>query len=162
MRVGRLGAAHQLLGHHGDGRERRAEPVRRRRGQAVERRQFLLARQHHLGRGQGLGHAPRLLRRAPRVEADEQDAGHHRRPHPHHVGEREQQVGMMEPRQRVMKAGEHRRRGDGERAERRGDPERQRRGRDGDRRDQQEGERVLQAAGQIEQGGELEDVVSRA
>ncbi len=65
MRVGGLGAAQQLLGHHGDGRKRGTEAVGRRRGETVERRQFLLPRQHQLRRGQGFGHAPRLFRRAP-------------------------------------------------------------------------------------------------
>ena len=75
MRIARLGVAHQLLGHNRDGRKRRAQSVRRRRGKAIERREFLLAREHHLGRGQGLGHAPRLLCRAPGIEADEENAG---------------------------------------------------------------------------------------
>ena len=102
--VGRLRVAHQLLGHHRDGRQRRAESMRGRRGQTVERRELLLARQHHLGGGQRLGHAPRFLGGAPGIEADEQDSRHERRPHPHHIGERQQQVGVMEPGQRVVKS----------------------------------------------------------
>ena len=56
----------QLLGDHRDGRERRAELVRGGGRQPVELRQMLLARQHQLGRGQRVGHLPRLLRRSAR------------------------------------------------------------------------------------------------
>ena len=108
MGVRGLGVAHQLLGHHGDGRERRAEAVRRRGGKAVERRQFLLARQHELGCGERTGHAPRLFRRAPGIEADEQDAEHHGRPDAEHIRQRQEEGRVMEPGQRQMVLGQQR------------------------------------------------------
>src|SRR6476469_10481928 len=61
MRVVVLGVAEQLLGHYGDGRQRSAEAMRRGGSEAVERRQFLLAREHELGCCERVGHAPRLL-----------------------------------------------------------------------------------------------------
>ena len=60
MRIGLLGVAHQLLGHDGDGGERRAEAVRRGGGKAVERRNLLLAREHQLAPRR----APSAMRRA--------------------------------------------------------------------------------------------------
>ena len=49
------------LATSGDGGERRAELVRRRRGEAVERGEVLLARQHQLGGGERVGELARLL-----------------------------------------------------------------------------------------------------
>ena len=67
---------------------------------------------------------------------------------------------MVKPGQRQMELGEQRRHEDGKAAKRHRDPRRQGRGRHRDRRDEQEGEGVLQAAGQIEQRAELENVVA--
>ena len=74
----RRGVPRQLLGDHGDGRERRAELVRRRGGETVERVQLLLARQHHLGGGQRVRHLPRLLGEPPGIERQEDHARQHR------------------------------------------------------------------------------------
>ena len=40
VRIRRLGVAHQLLGHHRDGRQRRAEPMRGSRGKTIQRGGF--------------------------------------------------------------------------------------------------------------------------
>ena len=74
MRIGMLGVAQQLLGDDRDGGERRAELMRGRGGKTVERVQLLLAREHHLGGGERVGHLPRLLGRAPGIEREEHDA----------------------------------------------------------------------------------------
>ena len=158
MGIGGLGIAHQLLGDDGDGGERRAETVRGRCSEPIERRQFLLAREHHLCRGKRLRHAPRFLCRTPRIEADEEDARDERCPHSHDIGEGKQQVRVMEPGQRMVEAREQRRQGDGHQAERGGDAQAQGRGRDRDRSDEQEGEGVLEPSGEIEQGRELKHV----
>ena len=67
---------------------------------------------------------------------------------------------MVKPGKRQMELGEQRRHQNGKAAKRHGDPRRQGRGRHRDRRDEQEGEGILQAAGQVEQRAELEDVVA--
>ena len=63
----------QFLDDYRDGRQRRAELMGGRRRQAVELRQMLLAREHELGRGQGLGDLPALLGDLPGIDADEAD-----------------------------------------------------------------------------------------
>ena len=63
-----------LAGDQRDRRKRRAELVRGRRGQPVDRRQMLLALQHELGGRQRVGEQPRLLGDAPGVDAGEGDA----------------------------------------------------------------------------------------
>ena len=82
----------ELLGHQRDGRERRAELVRRRRREAVELGQVLLPGEHQLGRGQRLGELARLLRHPPRVDAREDGAEQDRGPDPGHVEERQRRA----------------------------------------------------------------------
>ena len=64
-----------LLGDQRDGGKRRAELVRGRRRQPVERRQMLLALQHQFGGVERVGEQPRLLGDAPGIDAGEGDAG---------------------------------------------------------------------------------------
>ena len=68
-------------------------------------------------------------------------------------------VSSGKPRQRLVDEDEHRRRGERHRAEQERLVRLQRRGRDHDRPEQQDGERVLQPAGQVEQAGKLQEVV---
>ena len=63
--------AQQLLGHHLDGGQRRAQLVGGGGGQSAQRRQPLLARQHVLGDGQRQFHACRLRRRVPGIAGGE-------------------------------------------------------------------------------------------
>ena len=77
----------ELLGDEGDRRERRAELVGRRRREAVELRQVLLAGQHQLGRGERLGELARLLGDPPGVDAGEGGAEQDRGPDPGDVEE---------------------------------------------------------------------------
>ena len=72
--------ARELVGDERDRGERRAELVRRRGGEAVERREMLLALQHQLGRGQRVGELARLLRDAERVEGHEDQRADERHP----------------------------------------------------------------------------------
>ena len=153
--------ARQLLGHHGDGGERRAELVRGRGGQAVERVQLLLAGQHHLGGGQRIGHLARLLGEPPGVERQEQHAGEHRGQHADIVERRQIEAARRVPRQRPVEEYEQRGGPGRQHAERDRVARRQRGGRDRHRRHDQEHEGVLDAAGQIEQRGELKDVVGQ-
>jgi len=67
---------------------------------------------------------------------------------------------MVKPGKRQMELGEQRRHQNGKTAKRHGYPWRQGRGRHRDRRDEQEGEGIFEAAGQIEKRPELEDVVA--
>ena len=71
---------HQLLGDDGDRRERAAELVRRRRGERADRRDPLLAGERQLRRGHRVAQAPRLLRDAPGIAADENRREHQRHP----------------------------------------------------------------------------------
>ena len=61
----------ELPGDQRDGGERRAELVGGGRGEPVERREMLLAGEHHLGRVEGAGELPRLLGDAEGVDAGE-------------------------------------------------------------------------------------------
>ena len=152
--------ARQLLGHHGDGGERRAELVRGGGGEAVERVQLLLAGEHHLGGRERLGHLPRFLGQPPDVEREEHHAGQHGGQHADVV---EQSADRSRPAGTRAAAGRRTQasaRGCGrQHAERDRVARRQRRGRDRDRRHDQEHEGVLDAAGKVEQSGELHDVV---
>ena len=63
-----------LLGDQRDGGERRAELVRGGGGEAVERREMLLALQHQFGRGERVGEQARFLGDAEGVDGGEGDA----------------------------------------------------------------------------------------
>ena len=76
----------------------------------------------------------------------------------HELGRKHQRLGA--PRQRHVPQREHADRRDGEDRERDHRPPRQDRRGDGHRRQDQDRERVLQPAGQIQQDGELQDVVA--
>jgi hypothetical protein len=66
MRVVVLGVAQQLFGTPRRWWRAACRAVRRGGGKTVERGELLLARSTELGRSERLGHAPRLLGRAPR------------------------------------------------------------------------------------------------
>ena len=147
-----------LLGDQRDRGERRAELVRGRRRQPVDRRQMLLALQHQLGGVERIGEQPRLFGDPPGIDAGEGDAGDHRHPHARDIDERHGQLGAGKPRQRQVEEHQQRRRGDDEGAEDGGQPDRQRRRRDDHRHRHQHRERIGQAAGQVEQAGKLRRV----
>ena len=73
--------ARQLVRDERDRRERRAELVRGRGGEPVERREVLLALQDQLGRGERIGELARLLRDAEGVERHERQRADERDPH---------------------------------------------------------------------------------
>src|SRR6266516_6580945 len=92
------------------------------------------------------------------MQADERDCEQNGQPHPHHVDLGQFERGLGVPRQRIMDEHEHGGAGDGEAAEHERDPRRQRGGRDQNRSEKKQRERVLQAAGEEEQHGELGSV----
>ena len=57
--------------------ERRAKLVRGGGGKTIERVQLLLAGEHHLGRGERIGHLPGFLGQPPDVEGEENHARQH-------------------------------------------------------------------------------------
>ncbi len=148
----------QLARDQEDGRQRRAEFMGGGGGEAIELGQMLLARQHQFGRGERIGKFARFLGDLERVEAGDADREQDREPDAEQVDRRQHQRIFALPRQRQMK--EHQRRGAGDRqaAERHRQPHRQRGRRDQHRCEEQEGERVLQPAGQEQQSGQLDDV----
>ncbi len=148
----------ELLGDEGDGGERRAELVRRRRREAVELGQVLLPGEDELRRGEGLGELARLLRHPPGIDAGEGRAEEDRRPDPGHVDEGQVEPLAGKPRQWPVHEDEKRRRADREEAEPEGSLRRERRRGDEHRRQHQHREGVLEAAGQVEQGRELEEI----
>src|SRR5829696_8434155 len=150
----------ELLRHERDRRERRAELVRGGGGEAVELRQVLLAGEHPLGRGERLGELARLLGDAPGIDADEGDAEQDRRPDSGDVEEGQRRC-RPGPRQRPVDEDEDRGGANRKAAERQRAVGRQRRRRDQDRCQEQHRERVLQAAGQVAQRRELEDVEAK-
>ena len=85
-----------------DRSKRRAELVRGRRREPVERVQLLLAREHQLGGGERGRHQPRLVRQPPDVEGEERHAGAHRDEHADLVEERHVQPQPLIPGQRPV------------------------------------------------------------
>ncbi len=150
--------ADQLLGHHHDGAEGRAEFVGRRGRQPVELGEVLLAGENQLGGGEGLGEEPRLLRHPPRVDPREGGAEQDRGPDPRDVQERQLDPPVGEPGQRPVHQGQQGREPDRQEAQRERPLRRQRGGGDQDGGEEQQGERVLQAAREEQQRGELHDV----
>ena len=127
-------------------------------GEAVELGEMLLARQHQFGRGERIGEFSRLLGDLERVEAGDADREQDREPDAEQVDRRQHQRIIALPRQWQMKEHQRRRAGDREAAECYRQPDRQARRRDQDRREEQEREGILQAAGQEQQPGQFDDV----
>ena len=109
----------ELLGHEGDGGERRAELVGRRGRQAVELGEVLLAGQHQLGRGERLGELARLLGHPPGIDAGEGGAEQDRGPDPGHVEEGQRRALRRETRAGAGGRGRGGWRADGQEPERR-------------------------------------------
>ena len=151
--------AGQLLGDDRDGRQRRAELVRRGCREAVERMQLLLARQHHLGGGERIAHLPRLLGEPPHIERKKDGAGEHGGQHTEIVEGGQLEAASRVPGQRPVPVYEHDRGTGSQHAKRNRIARRQRRGRNRHRRDDQKHERVLDPAGQVEERRQLDDVV---
>ncbi len=158
-RVARRYRSFQLLGNDDDGRQRRSQFVRRSGGETVERMQLLFAGEHELGRRQRVRHLPRFLGKPARVKTHEKQAADHRGPHADAV-EGMQVEGLPGiPGQRQIEVGEKAGHHDGQATQQQSADRRQARRRNGDRGDDQEGERIVEAAGQVKQGGELHHVV---
>ena len=148
-----------LLGDQRDGGERRAELVRGRRRQPVERRQMLLALQHQFGGGQRIGEQPRLFGDAEGIDGGEGDDGDDRHPHAGDIDERHGELALRDTRAAA----------DGRTPasvamaitsapSSRGQRERQRGRRDDDGHGHQQRERIGQPAGHVEQAGKLQRV----
>ena len=151
----------QLLRDHSDRRERAAQLVRCRRSQCADRRNALLAGERQLRRSHRVAQPPRLLCDAPGIAPDKNGREHQRDPDPQHqLGRKYKRLGA--PGQRDVPQGEHRDRRHREDRERDNRAPRQDRRSDGHRREDQSRERVLQTAGQVQQDGELQDVVAEA
>jgi hypothetical protein len=153
----RLQRARHLLGDHLDGGERRAQFVRRRRRQATERRQALLARQHSLRGRQRHLHPLGFGLGLPRIDPRVDDADH-RRDGVGEVVERRQMQRRRLPRQRHRPQAHH----DHEKQRQRADVGRmtgvkRRRGQD-HRRHEQDREGVVETARQHQQHRELDEV----
>ncbi len=151
--------ARQFLGDDRDRRQRRAELMRRRRSQATDRRDALLARQSELSRGIGIAHPARFERDRPRIAGDEECRAHQRRPESQDIDRCRLEGQQSALRQRQMPDGQHADRDDGQR--RKTDHRRARQdGRRHDhRRQHQDREGIFESAGQEEQDAELQRVV---
>jgi hypothetical protein len=135
-----------------------ASVVRRRRRQPVERVQLLLACQHVLGGRECRRHQARLLRQARRIECQEDHAGDDGGHHADVVEPRQRECLVARPGQGQVPFHQPDGGGDGQDAEQHRIACRQRCGRDRDRRHDQEHEGVLDAAGQIQQQRQFDDV----
>ena len=147
-----------LLGDDGDGGKRRAELMRRRRRQAVQRREMLLALQHQFGGGECVGEQPGFLGNAPGVDRREGDRRQNRHPHAGDVDERNGQRLAGIPGQWEMPEDQRARHQHDQAAEQRGHAQRQRGCGNHHRDGQQQRERIGQAAGEVEQAGELQRI----
>jgi hypothetical protein len=130
-------------------------------GETIERVQLLLASEHHLGGGQRVRHLPGLLGQPPDVEREKHHARQHGGQNAELVELRYVEAGAAVPGQRMMVRHQPGAGACGQHAEHDGVAERHGGCRDGDGRHQQERERILDAARQIEQPGQLEDVVGQ-
>ena len=124
----------------------------------VELGQMLLARQHQLGGGERVGQLARFLGDLEGIEAGDADREHDREPDAEQIDRRQHQRLLGIPGQRQIEKAERRGAGDREQAERDGEPHRQRGRRNQHRREEQERERVLQPAGEVQQRRKLDDV----
>ena len=154
----RLERAFNFAHHHGDGGERRAKFMSRRGGKSVELREVLLARQHKLRRRQRIRKLARLLGDLPRIDADITDRQQRREPHADNIGFRKLQRLFALPGELIVEEDQHRRAQHGKNPEQQSHARRQCCRRDQDRSQQQEGKRVLQPAGEIQERRKLRDV----
>ena len=119
---------------------------------------MLLAREHKLGGGQGIGEKAPLVGDAPGIDTDEGKSEQDGKPHAHDIEDRHVQQLPGIPGQRQVPARQRRRAGDREQSETEGQQGRQRRCRDHHGGEEQERERVLEAAREEQEEGELDDV----
>ena len=149
----------EFLGDQRDGRQRRSELVGRRRRQAVELGEVLLAGEHQFGRGQRLGELACLLGDAPSVDACERDAEQDGGPDAAHVEERQLRVRpASSPGQRTVRQHEQGRAADREEAQAQRPLRRERGGRDQNRRQEQDRKGILETPGQVKKRCQLQDV----
>ena len=143
-----------------DGRERRAQFVRRGRCQAIELGQVLGARQDELRGGQRARRLARLGGDPIGVEGHKGGADRERDPDADQVERRQDKLFAADPRQRQTEARQHSvAHREAEEPER--SPKRQRGRRDRDRGQKQDDEGIGDPAGQEEETGELKDVVAK-
>ncbi|VDC49272.1 hypothetical protein BREV_BREV_03533 [Brevundimonas mediterranea] len=155
--VGGRGAL-KLLGHHLDGRQRRAQLVRRRRRQPAQGRQPLLTLQHVLGRGQGQFQLLGVGRHPPGVAGGEHHSRHQGHGHAEPIEQGQVEILVGAPGQGLGPEEQHPDRDQGQQAQQQGLARGQGRRGDRHRRHQQQAEGVLQPAGQAQQQAQLEDV----
>ena len=141
-----------------DRRQRRPEFVRGGGGKAIDLGQVLLAGQHQFGRGQRVGQFSGFLGDLERIERGDSDRDHDREPDAQQIDRRQHHRIVAVPWQRQMEKHQCRGAGDRKHTKCNGQPDWQRRCRDQDRREEQEGERILQAAGEEQKGGKFDDV----
>ncbi|MFO7497211.1 MAG: hypothetical protein R6X05_16415 [Desulfobacterales bacterium] len=135
--------------------------MRRSGGKPVQRRQLLLVGERHFGCGKGVGHVAGLAGHRVHIETRKDDAADQRRPYARlvEIGQFHRLAGM--PWQRPVMDRD-------ERDARRGQPAQQYRTgqwqgcrRNGNGHHEQERERIGQPTGQIDQDGELQDVIGK-
>ena len=119
---------------------------------------MLLAREHQLGGGQRVGELAGFFGDLPSVDADEADSQQDRKPDANHVERWQLQRIVAVPRQRVMHEHQHGRAQYRQRAEQQREARRQGGRRQQHRPQEQEGEGVLQAAGQEQQHRQFRDI----
>ena len=159
--------AHRALGRHSarhflrdqrDRRKRRAELMGRRSCKAVERGQVLLALKNEFGGAERVRQRPGFRRDAIDVSCREDQCADDRVPEAGHIDGRQREQLPIRPGQRQMKDGQER----GGECCKDSKAEGRRgwlgRGRDQRRNDQKDRERIVDAAGQKEQPGRLENV----
>src|SRR5262249_40600389 len=155
MRRVRRNGALEFARNDGNRRQRRAKFVRGGSSQPVELRQMLLAFQHQFGRCKGFGELAALFSDLPRIDADEDDREENREPNCERVDEWQFDRLFAFPRQRVVDEQKHRREQHRETAKHQGETRGQRGCAEQDGRDEEECERILQAASEKKQRGNL-------
>ena len=120
--------------------------------------QFLLPRQSHLRGHQRLAHRMGFAGDAAGICRQEDDPDHDRKPEPQHEEIGQFQNRAINRRQRNVEIGQKRDHQYRHGAQKKGGAQGQRRGRDGDRREDQQGERVVQPPGQEQQERQLRQI----
>jgi hypothetical protein len=152
--------AFELVRHHGDGAQRRAQLVGRGRGQRAQRRQALFARQSKLGGGKTGRHPRAFAGDAPGIDRGKSDAEHERSPQAGLIKLRQHEMLGQRPGQRFVHHRDQRSRRQRDATQDQRIAQIEGRRRDDDGSDEHQGERIGDAAGEIEKGRQLQHVVS--
>ncbi len=130
-------------------------------GKTVERGELLFASQHHFGCGQGFGHLAGFSGDAAGIDGGKNGSAQKRRPQPGHKKRRHDEGFAFAPGQRQMKRGQQRRKRQRQGGQQNRVAGRQGGGGDHDGHEEQKGEGIFEATGQIQEGRQLDDVITQ-